>query len=219
MLWYLSLITVASLPVWHDDALVAARERASKAYSSLAYFFAVMLHELVLLRIVPPLFFLAAYGKIRLNDAPGSRWRFVLVLILANVGSTAMTLLLGLCASKVTTANVLGVLVMLLNCLFGGYMLSNKDLPALVDLVGNLFPNKHAYEMLVLNEFEGVDGFAFTATVHREVQRRPVDGDLILSTFGFVAGRWERDLLALLALIAACMGMSYLLLKFAWTLT
>lgn len=46
-----------------------------------------------------------------------------------------------------------------------------------------------------------------------------MDGDLILSTFGFVAGRWERDLLALLALIAACMGMSYLLLKFAWTLT
>ena len=46
-----------------------------------------------------------------------------------------------------------------------------------------------------------------------------MDGDLILSTFGFVAGRWERDLLALLALIASCMGLSYLLLKFVWTVT
>ena len=215
ILWYLSMMTVGSLPVWHDDYLVFMRERASKVYSTTSHFVAVVLYDIVMLRLIPPAFFGAVYAFIGLHE--GHAGRFIVTLILANVAATVMTLMIGLVSSKVSTANVAGTVVMLLNSLFGGYLLSGRELSPALALVAQVFPGHHAYAMLVANEFHATSGWRFTGEVNGREVGVDVTGDDILDTFGFGGAAWGAGLRALLLIIAACLALTHALLKHRWS--
>ena len=57
MLFYLGLLSMSSLPVWRDEQALYAHERRAGAYSDGAYFCAVVLCDLLLVRMLPPLSF------------------------------------------------------------------------------------------------------------------------------------------------------------------
>ena len=215
ILWYLSMMTVGSLPVWHDDYLVFIKERASKVYSTTSHFVAVVLYDIILLRLIPPAFFGAVYAFIGLHK--GHAGRFIVTLILANVAATVMTLMIGLVSSKVSTANVAGTVVMLLNSLFGGYLLSGRELSPALALAAQIFPGHHAYAMLVANEFHATSGWRFTGEVNGREVGVDVTGDDILDTFGFGGASWGAGLRALLLIIAACLALTHALLKHRWS--
>lgn len=70
MLLYLSLMALTSLPIWRDEKLLFLRERDSGAYGTPAYFAAVVLFDLLPMRIIPPTFFaLFSYWMIGLHQS------------------------------------------------------------------------------------------------------------------------------------------------------
>ena len=215
ILWYLSMMTVGSLPVWHDDCQVFMRERASRVYSTTSHFIAVVLYDVIILRLIPPMFFGVVYSFIGLHE--GHSGRFIVTLVLANVAATVMTLMIGLVSSKVSTANVAGTVVMLLNSLFGGYFLSVRRLSPALNLIAKIFPGHHAYGMLVANEFHATTGWRFTGEVNGREVGVDVTGEDILDTFGFSSSSWDAGLRALLLIIAICLAITHVLLKHRWT--
>ena len=58
MLMFQALASLSSLPVWSDDRLLFVRERAAGAYGTPAYFTAVVLFDVLPMRLLPPLFFI-----------------------------------------------------------------------------------------------------------------------------------------------------------------
>ena len=52
-LLYLSLMSLSSLPIWRDERLLFIRERAAGLYRTPAYFTAVVLFDLLPLRVRP----------------------------------------------------------------------------------------------------------------------------------------------------------------------
>jgi hypothetical protein len=55
ILFYLALLSMSSLPVWRDEHALHAHERAAGAYGDAAYFGAVVVCDVLLVRALPPL--------------------------------------------------------------------------------------------------------------------------------------------------------------------
>ena len=51
LLLYLSLMALSSLPIWRDERLLLMRERAAGLYNTPAYFTAVVMFDLLPLRV------------------------------------------------------------------------------------------------------------------------------------------------------------------------
>lgn len=80
MCMYLSLMSLSSLPLWRDDRLVFMKERAAGAYGTAAYFMAVVLFDVLPLRVLPPLLFtLTSYSMIGLRAGGSHLLRNALV--------------------------------------------------------------------------------------------------------------------------------------------
>jgi len=220
MLLYLSLSSLSSLPLWHDDRLIFVRERASGAYGTPAYFTAVVLFDFVPLRLLPPLLFtLVSYPMIGLRAGLEARCSALLTLVLHNMASTALSMALGAGLPSVAAANMAGSLAVLACALLGGFLLSRNRMPAVVDWASSLSYVRYSFEGLLINEFHGVDGFRFTA-FHQpgvpsdKVPHVDVSGDEILQTFGFRISDEALldDTLRLGLLVAAFLGGTLLLL-------
>jgi hypothetical protein len=186
MLLYLSFMSLGSLPVWHEERLLFARERAAGAYGTNAYVAAVLLFDLLPLRVLPPFFFgfitydligLHAHCKLCLA------W-FVLVLVLTNVTATMFSMAVGAAASCVAVANVVGSLCFMTFALFGGFLLSKTDMPSYVRWLAGVSFLNNGFEALVVNEFHDNNvNFYFTSAVNSSVFPAPipVTGDQVCS--------------------------------------
>ena len=155
ILLYLTLMSLSSLPVWREDRLLFLRERAAGAYGTHAYFAAVAAFEIVVLRVVPPIFFTVfAYPMIGLHgfgradagaeasvgpweDDPGgfmvpgmaALWRlarFTTTLVLANVAAAALCMCVGIVTPSNAVANLCGLGALLLSVLGGGFLLNEQ---------------------------------------------------------------------------------------------
>ena len=68
ILLYLTLMSLSSLPLWREDRALFLREKAAGAYDTVSYFVAVVVFDVLALRVLPPLFFaLVAYPAIGLH--------------------------------------------------------------------------------------------------------------------------------------------------------
>ena len=177
MLLYLSFMTLSSLPVWREERLLFLRERAAGAYGTAAYFTAVVLFDILPLRVVPPFFFaMFTYPMIGLHPRCGScvAW-FVGVLILANVSATIVCMLIGILAPSNAVANVVGSFIMLTFGLFGGFLLSKSATPALLRWLADASFMNVAFEALAVTEFHDNDvNFYFTSAINSTVFPAPI---------------------------------------------
>jgi hypothetical protein len=151
ILLYLTLMSLSSLPLWREDRALFLREKAAGAYDTASYFVAVVVFDVLALRVLPPLFFaLVAYPAIGLHGFSANtesarsyeasheatdgvsftRVRcvctFALVLVLANVAASALCMSVGIVAPSNATANACGLLVLLVNLLCGGFFLNEQ---------------------------------------------------------------------------------------------
>jgi len=177
MLLYLSFMALGSLPVWRDERLLFLHERAAGAYGTAAYFSAVVLFDILPLRVVPPFFFaIVTYPMIGLHPRCGDciSW-FVCVLIMANVAATTLSMLLGTIAPSVAVANVAGSFTMLITGLFGGFLLSKAATPAALKFLMDTSFISAAFEALAVTEFHANDAnFYFTSAINSTVFPAPI---------------------------------------------
>ncbi|EFJ49894.1 hypothetical protein VOLCADRAFT_104135 [Volvox carteri f. nagariensis] len=246
MLLFLALLSLSSLPVWRDEALLFMRERASGVYGTAAYFTTVVLWDVVPLRVLPPgLFSLVSYGMIGLRPSARSLAAHWGVLVVANITAAAANMSIGAAVGSVSLANMvgggkggrLGSLCVLTSTLFGGFLLSRSRMPQLVAWLADLSYVRYAFEALLIGEFGGATGFRFTGyhqpgTPPDEVPYVDVTGDecperagvtaastITLPTFGFRTDAWWNDVGALLVLMCAFLTSTFLLLRYrGWLL-
>ncbi|GIL42172.1 hypothetical protein Vafri_236 [Volvox africanus] len=220
MLLFLALLSLSSLPVWRDEALLFMRERASGVYGTAAYFTAVVLWDVLPLRVLPPgLFSKLSYHMIGLRASPGSSGAHWLVLVIANITAAAANMSIGAAVGSVSLANMLGSLCVLISTLFGGFLLSRSRMPPLVGWLADLSYVRYAFEALLIGEFGGATGFRFTGylepgTPPEQVPYVDVTGDEVLQTFGFRTDAWWTDVGALLLLMCAFLTSTFLLLRY-----
>jgi len=163
--------------VWRDERLLFLHERAAGAYGTAAYFSAVVLFDILPLRVVPPFFFaIVTYPMIGLHPRCGDciSW-FVCVLIMANVAATTLSMLLGTIAPSVAVANVAGSFTMLITGLFGGFLLSKAATPAALKFLMDTSFISAAFEALAVTEFHANDAnFYFTSAINSTVFPAPI---------------------------------------------
>jgi ABC-type multidrug transport system permease subunit len=184
---YLSLLSLTSLPLWRDDQQLFVSERGSGIYSTSPYVMASMLFDVLPYRILPPLAFaLIAYPVIDLNDSPGHQFTFFLILCATNLTTSMICMLIGVLTSSNAAANAAGSLAMLTSLLFCGFLLNKKRIPDGFEWILWWSPGNYAYEALVENEFQGLDGLYITSVLADEVIRAgPFTGSNLAHCFGF----------------------------------
>ena len=214
VLLYFAFMALSSLPVWREEGLLFVRERAAGAYGTAAYFTAVVLFDVLPMRVLPPAFFAAvSYPMIGLHPAcAGCGLAFWLVLVMANVTGAAMCMAIGAAAPSNAVANVAGSLATLVAALFGGPFINRAAAPAAARALMALSYVNYAYEALMANEFHGVEGFRFTSRADPNASIE-VTGDEVLGTFGFEGGHLLGDVARLGALGAGMFLAAFLLLK------
>ena len=94
ILFYFALLSMSSLPVWRDEYLLFAHERAGNVYRNLSYYCSVVLLDVLLVRVVPPFAFsFISYQWMGLQATCGAcLYKFTRVLVLCNVILTKTTL-------------------------------------------------------------------------------------------------------------------------------
>ncbi|KAL3154966.1 hypothetical protein ABBQ38_011494 [Trebouxia sp. C0009 RCD-2024] len=209
MLLYLSMMSLSSLPIWRAEKLLFIRERDAGAYGTPAYYTAVLLFDIVPMRVVPPLFFaMFSYWMIGLHtQCTSCIFAFIGVLVSANIAATTMSQAIGAAVSSVRVANLLGSLGIMMFLLFGGFLLNRDQVPWYCTWIADLSYFNYAYEALAVNEFHHAPvDFIFTSPLDDSIlPPLRVSGDGVLREFGFVPGRGWLDA-AMVWLLVACFG-------------
>ncbi|QDZ23693.1 ABC transporter [Chloropicon primus] len=217
ILLYLSMISLGSIPVWHQEHRIFLKEHSSGLYRIWTYFLAVVVNEFVLLRSLPPVAFCWSYYLIKLRGEAHSSHMvtFVTCLVLCNCTLTGIVFIIGAATRKTSLANVLGSVVMLLSTLFAGYLLNKSDMSRLISLLSHLSPLEYAFQILLVNEFHGLPKgyFHFTDPSDKHASGIAVSGDTILVTFGFFPGGNGNNYITLAGILAASLVASFFLLK------
>jgi ATP-binding cassette subfamily G (WHITE) protein 2 len=205
---YLSLLALTSLPLWREDQLLFVAERGSGIYSTSPYVLASLLFDVLPYRLLPPLAFtLVSYPLIGLNDLPGHRSRFFLVLFACNLAVSGVCLLIGVLTSSNASANAAGSLAMLTSLLFSGFLLNKTQIPHAFTWILDWAPGNYAFEALSVNEFDGLTDLYITSTIsHEKISAGPFTGEQITHCFGF-KDHFSPDLTVLLIMsLGYCIG-------------
>ena len=216
---YLALSSLSALPIWAEERALCARERAAGAYGAAAYLVATVAVDLLTLRVLPPLFLATAgYSLMGLRGGVAYRARYWLATTMLNVAGAGATMAVGAATRSVSVANTVAGLCVLVNLLLSGFLLSLHKLPAAVAALSYLSYARYAYELLVVNEFAGAEGYQLTAFAKPgmkpdDVPHKDVTGDDILRIFFFDGGRERQDVLGLLALAVGYVLLSVVLLR------
>jgi len=229
---YLALMSLSSLPLWDKDRLLFVRERASGVYGTTSYFAAVLIFDIIPMRILPPCFFVLSYWMIGYRMAPQGVWaslpyigEFLMILILVNIVASTLSMLIGAAMPTASVANMVGGFIVLVASLLSGGFLSRKQMTSgtattVVDTLSRLSYMRYGVEALLINEFHETDGYFFTVSYHciqmsGKQPKAAVTGDVILETFGFSHSwtffRW--DLFMLVIFMVVNLALTYLLFK------
>jgi ATP-binding cassette, subfamily G (WHITE), member 2 len=215
---YLSLVSLSSIPVWQSERGLFLRERAAGLYNTPAYVATAVAADLLFMRMLPPLILgLIAYPLMGLRGGAGHQLLFCTALMLCNVAAASMNMAIGAACSSTSVANMLGSIAVMVNVLFGGFLMSLHNLPRLVAAISYMSFARYAYNILAVNEFKDVNGYMLTPFTPPGVDpatlpHKDVTGDEILSIFYFRTNTMADDVFALAALSAFYVGLTALLL-------
>jgi len=226
---YLALMSLSSLPIWKEDQVLFRRERASGVYGTDAYFTAVVLFDVVILRVLPPLFFAGiTYWMVGLHATLAHAGFCALILIMTNVSASVLCMCVGIASPSNASANVIGLLVLLTSILCGGFLLNKQDPHSggsvAVTWIENLSFVNYAFEALMINEFLDAGTFYFTpklidsktsGTDSGNPINVPVDGKQVLEFFSFGSTRdaMVYDITTLFSMMCFYLTVAYVLLK------
>jgi len=227
---YLTLMSLSSLPIWKEDQILFRRERASGVYGTNAYFTAVVLFDVVILRVIPPLLFaFITYWMVGLHANLTSALCCALILIMTNVAASALCMCVGIVSPSNASANVIGLLALLISILCGGFLLNKQDPHSggsvAVTWLEDLSFVNYAFEALLINEFLDAGTFYFTPKLidskptdtppQEGPIKVPVDGKEVLKFFSFGSTHevFSYDITVLFTIMSCYLALAFVLLK------
>lgn len=227
---YLTLMSLSSLPIWKEDQILFRRERASGVYGTNAYFTAVVLFDVVILRVIPPLLFaFITYWMVGLHANLTSALCCALILIMTNVAASALCMCVGIVSPSNASANVIGLLALLISILCGGFLLNKQDPHSggsvAVTWLEDLSFVNYAFEALLINEFLDAGTFYFTPKLidskptdtppQEGPIKVPVDGKEVLKFFSFGSTHevFSHDITVLFTIMSCYLALAFVLLK------
>jgi ATP-binding cassette, subfamily G (WHITE), member 2 len=239
ILLYLTLMSLSSLPVWREDDLLSTREIAAGAYDVDGYFVSQIAFDVIVIRAIPPLFFsLATYFCVGLHLDFFSFINFTFVCVLTNIAASALCTCVSIVTPSNASANVVGMLLLLVNVVCGGFLLNQEqprskassdggDRHILVKICTRLSFVNHGFQAMMIGEFLDAGTFYFTpklvesdptkkgASSDGGDVRVPVSGKEVLDFFSFGSTKTEMraHVATLAALAVAYLLLAYILLK------
>jgi ATP-binding cassette, subfamily G (WHITE), member 2 len=138
--------------------------------------------------------------------------RFLLfqsTLVLFNVAAGSISILVGVLARNVGTANLSATVVFLVMLLFGGFLLNSQTMPSTVAWLKHFSIFSYAFEILMTNELKGLL-MEFNAPGYPSV---PVYGDVFLKTLGMDYANRYYDLAALATIAGTLQVLAFLFLS------
>jgi len=211
---YLGLASLSSVPVWNESRLLFLRERASGAYGTFAYFTAVVLFDILPMRIIPTCMFSLSYFMIGLSSTTDAILHFpifVIIIVLANASAVSMCMAIGACFRDTKIANAFASLAVLLSMLYSGFILSRHTMGGFTKIGTDFSYMNFAFEALLINEFHGAHGYYFNSPADPRL-RVNVTGDQVLDLFDFNANNLLLDIAALLSIALTFFTICFLLL-------
>lgn len=148
---------IGVLNTFGKEMVVVERERASKSYSLSAYYIAKMVAELPFNLLGPIVFGSIVYFLVGLNPEPEAFLCFIIILILVSCCAVGLGLAVTSASPSPEAAVALAPIIVVLMILMGGFYINIESLPEGIRWVPNLSIMRHAFEGLVINEFEGVE--------------------------------------------------------------
>jgi drug/metabolite transporter (DMT)-like permease len=117
-----------------------------------------LVFDIILLRILPPLILGAiSYPFIGLRtESPLFFFKYLATLILFNMACSALCFCISLSFTSVGLANLVAVLVILFEMLFGGLLLNKQNMPKILYWICDWSFFNNAMEALVVNEVNGL---------------------------------------------------------------
>ena len=205
--------SLSSIPIWNDERSLFMQESSLGVYSTRAYFSAVVLMDIIPLRVVPPSFFaFFSYWMIGLHPDCGMCiiW-YTLVLVITNVCATMMCVAIGAITKRSMSGNLIGSSLIMFFVLFGGFLLNKDKIPAFCRWMEYTSFLHYAFELLAINEFyKSPLTFVFTSALPADVlPDLPVQGEEILRQFGFDAELFYVDATQLVVLTAVFTAVAF----------
>eukprot|EP00005_Dracoamoeba_jomungandri_P002507 CAMPEP_0174254988 /NCGR_PEP_ID=MMETSP0439-20130205/4318_1 /TAXON_ID=0 /ORGANISM="Stereomyxa ramosa, Strain Chinc5" /LENGTH=591 /DNA_ID=CAMNT_0015336919 /DNA_START=239 /DNA_END=2011 /DNA_ORIENTATION=- len=151
----MSAMMVASLTLPAAKA-VFIREHSSGAYSTLPYYLAKSFTDIPFQIIFPALFGTIVYCMVGYQEEFEKYLIFVLVLVTVTSVAVATALCIGSVAPSPELATILTPLTLIPLFLLGGFFINDDSIPVWLQWAKYLSFFKYGFEILVLNEFEGL---------------------------------------------------------------
>lgn len=202
--------TLTGLHSFSTERIVFVRERSNGYYSSLSYYLSKLICDVIPLRLLPPVIFMAIiYPLVGLNMEGHKFWISILILVLFNMSTSIEILCVGVLIKDPGSATMVGVLIMLFSLLFAGLFINKDTIPVALAWFENVSVFHYGYEALSVNEVNGL--------VLKEKKYGldiKVPGAVILSTFGFDVDAVFYDIYWLSGMLGAFTVLGYIFLYY-----
>ena len=205
---FIGIQSIASIESFISTRDVYIDERNGQLYGPIAYISARVLPDLLLTRILPSfLFGLIVFEMLGFqNDTQGE---YLITIVLLSCVSSMFVLMISSMSSNSYIAGMISIFSNLVFLLFGGMFIQNSErMPWFVDWIKWLSYYRHAYEIMFVNEMEGLDFEIDDATVTIEGSEIETDGldvslsgEYFIELFGFKSDRLPLDYSLLIAFL------------------
>jgi len=155
---FFSLTSLSAIGTFINVKHIFRKERSAGFYSTMPFYLAKAINDIVPLRLMPPIIFASIlYQMSGLNNNPSEKVVvFFSTLVLVNVVSSLLCLMISALFKSVGTANFVAVVLFIISIVFGGLFL-NGDTNTGLAKIGKLSFIKYAYEIFFVNEFVGLE--------------------------------------------------------------
>jgi len=137
---------IAVLGAFPKERDVVARERACRAYPMFSYFIAKVVVEMPLNLLPVLVYIVIAYPMIGLQ--PHRFGWFLLIAMLCNIASINLGLAASAVSKNAEAATAIGVPLLIIGVLFGGFYASIASMPVVVNLIPYLTIFRWAYQVV-----------------------------------------------------------------------
>eukprot|EP01120_Amphizonella_sp_Union-15-10_P001712 TRINITY_DN11859_c0_g1_i2.p1 TRINITY_DN11859_c0_g1~~TRINITY_DN11859_c0_g1_i2.p1 ORF type:complete len:633 (+),score=88.25 TRINITY_DN11859_c0_g1_i2:70-1968(+) len=147
----------AALHLFLEERNLFNRERTNGMYCTSAYFVARNIADTMVGLVFPFVFACISYWMVGLQSDPIKFGIFVLTLLVFSATCTSLFLAIGAASPSAIVASILSPIFLVLLLLFGGFYVTNDSVPVYYIWIHYISPIRYAYEILMNNEFIGLD--------------------------------------------------------------
>lgn len=122
------LVSITAIGTWNSNRVQVYREVTSRSYTILPYFIAYGLNDLLIMRIMPTIFFALPFSSLSgvAYDIENFTY-FCEVLILTSCSFSSICLFLGALFPSSRTGTSVGVIIVVFSLIFGGLLVNRES--------------------------------------------------------------------------------------------